>query len=300
MNALEAQLLDRAMGRFGDTLQNNRLLSERRRENDLDRAMREREGEEARTVRREALDLQRESNAATAEHRKVMEQIQRESKDMQDRHYRLMDSTGVLKAIQDGLKDGTIKPEALRGAISNNPLFKELGLGVDIFQAPSSEVGVPQVWEDKQSGRRFGFRPGSKEMHDLTPNMGEVTEEADPLTGERTRRYRRKLTPADLDSAMQQQRAPVDEAAGPTDAEAADMEEILSRPAVNASQPAGRIKQQIAELQKVPPTIEGAGAAGALEKFESVSQARENGKRPGDIIMLWDWQQKRYRKFQLD
>lgn len=198
----EMELLNRGMENLAGTFQRNRTLTEAERRAKADEALQREMLGQRRQEHSDTLGLHRETAASTAEHQKVLEQIQRESKALQERHYKLMAGTGLLTQLQKGLAEGTIKPEALKAAVGENPLLKELGLGVDIFQAPPADVGAPEVWDDKASGRRFAYRKGSKEMHDLTPNAATVREEPGEFGGPPKRTITRRLGPADLQAAM--------------------------------------------------------------------------------------------------
>ena len=276
MNALEANLLDRSIGRFGDTLLQNRMMSEQQKERELQRAMR---GEElafqreqagtANTFRERSLQQQGEATRSLDEYRKAMTEAKGEEE--------------KLKLWSEMLKSGVLGPEGLDAM--SKAMSDKLGVQV-ILKMPEADA-EPKVWEDKHSGRRWAYRPGSKELHDLTPNVGEAVEETDPLTGEVKQRIRRKLTPADLKAAMEGRQV-VDEAAGPTADQEAEIEEIMSRPAVNASQPAADIKRKIGRITAMQeaPAIEGAGAAGEMPVFANEMEARAKGYKAGDIVRL--------------
>lgn len=284
MNIAEAQLLDRSFDRLGDTLLRNRMLEEQKRERaatlglqrdeltsrmSLQRdelAARTADREDMRENRRLTLDNQREDAANLAKYREAMAAAKTEEDKMQ--------------LWSELLKSGSLDQTGLDAMAAE--MSKKLGVQVKL--AMPEKVGAPQVWEDEPSGRRFGFRPGSKEMHDLTPNMGTVTEEEDPETGQIKRRYQRRLSPKDL---IKPPFEPViNEAGGPTPEEEAQLNEIMSSPEVSASQPADRIKQRIQEIQRVPPTIEGAGAAGAIPEFQTEAAARAAGHKAGDVVRL--------------
>lgn len=283
MNIAEAQLLDRSFDRLGDTFLRNRMLEEQKREraaslglqrDELTARMgmqrdelagRTADREDMRENRRLTLDNQREATANLAKYREAMASAKTEEDKMQ--------------LWSELLKSGSLDQSGL------DAMAQEMSkkLGVQVKLAMPKDIGAPQVWEDTPSGRRFGYRPGSKEMHDLTPNMGTVTEEEDPLTGEMRRKFTRRLSPTDL----QKTTAPaVNEAAGPTPEEEAQLNEIMGRPEVPASQPAANIKQRIQELQRVPPTIEGAGAAGGIPEFQTEAAARSAGHKAGDVVRL--------------
>lgn len=275
MNIAEANLLLGSVDDLSRTLMANKL--EKRRRGELDR--REALERDQLGLRREELGAAREeraeSRADLAAHRETMAQIQRETKEMQDRHYRLMQSTGLLKQIQEGLASGTISPEKMKAGLADNPLLKELGLGVDLFQAPSAKAGfetreghdlaLAEKYRERATAARRnnagdeaerfmaiadrlerGGRPETEPMADVTEEVGDV----DPLTGKGAASVRRRIPESRLEEVLKQK----------------------------AGKPAG------------PPA----------DQFETVGAAREAGKKAGDIIMLYDPAQKRYRKFQLE
>lgn len=288
MNIAEANLLDRSFDRLGDTLLRNRMLAEQQREREAamglqrdelasrmrlqrdELAGRTADREDARENRRLMLETQREMAANLAKYREAMANAANEK-----------ERWGILVEMS---KNGMLTEEGIAKMNEEaGKMYKEIGVGVKLFKLPET-TGAPQVWEDEPSGRRFGYRPGSKEMHDLTPNMGTMTEEEDPETGRIKRRWRRRLSPKDLIKPPVE--PVIDETGGPTPEEEAQLNEIMSRPEVPASQPAARIKQRIQELQRVPPTIEGAGAAGAVPEFQTEDAARAAGHKAGDVVRL--------------
>lgn len=266
-------MLDRSMGRLGDTLFQNRVMADQQKERELQRAM-----------RGETINLQREDMQQRRDYQDRVLRQQGEATRSLDEYRKAMTEAKTeqekLGLWSDMLKAGVLGPESL-DAMSKAMSEK---LGVQVILKMPETVGEPKVWEDPPSGRRYAYRPGSKELHDLTPNVGEVTEEADPITGKVTQKFRRKLTPAELKAAMEG-RVVEDEAAGPDEAQQSEIDEIMSRPAVNASQSAPDIKRRISAMQEAP-AIEGGGAAGEMPTFADEREARAAGYKAGDIVRL--------------
>ena len=226
MNIAEAQLLNGSLDDLSRTLMANKLEARRAQEAQQRLGL---AGQEM-DLRRNDLEEQRANRAS------MLKNAEDQNKNLAAYHQQMLSAKSdedKFKIFTDMVKNGAVTPESL-DAMSKAMSEK---LGVQVQLKLPDNAGPPAVWEDKVSGRRFGYRPGSKEMHDLTPNMGEVTEETDPAdpTGALKRRIKRKLTPEELRSAAQG--PPRDEAAGPTPQQQAEMDEIERRPGIPASGP---------------------------------------------------------------
>lgn len=191
MNIAEAQLLNNSLDDLTRTLHLNR--ASRQRSSEFDQRL---------GLEREGMAMRREDMAADRAF-KEREVTARESQTRALDKYRdamvqAKSDDDKFRIFTDMVKNGAVTKESL--AAMSKAMSEKLGVQVEL-KLPE-EVGSPQVWEDKDSGRRFGYRPGSKEMHDLTPNAGTVTEEADPLTGEISKRMTRRLTPKDVAGAL--------------------------------------------------------------------------------------------------
>ncbi len=276
MTPFEASLLSDSVGDLTRTLQGNRSL-----------ALQERGQQSREELARDEMAGRRQDRADLATHRETMAQIQREAKELQDRHYKLMQSTGLLKTLQDGLKDGTIKPEGLKGALADNPLLKDLGLSVDLFQAPAAKPGF-----DTREGHNLALAEKYRERANAARRNG-GGDEAERFQAIADRLERGGSPEAEEFSTITEN---ITEPGADPFAE--------PRAKVTRKVPSSRLEEEMRKLVPgavtPPPAAGPAAAAPSGEQFESVGQAREKGRKPGDVILLWDPAQKKYRKFQLE
>lgn len=157
----EMELLNRSTDDLARTLTLNRQMRaterERQRRESLDRDLLHQRMQDS-TADREDRRLAREDRLAdsaadralrerqmqlSADQQKVLAQIRDESMKMQDRHYQLMRSTGLLKEMQAGLANGTIKLDSFKKQLADNPMLKDLGLSMDLFQVPPAKETRP-------------------------------------------------------------------------------------------------------------------------------------------------------------
>lgn len=276
MTQFEATLLSDSVGDLTRTLQGNRSL-----------ALQERGQKSREELAREELAGRRQDRVDLSAHRQTMAQIQKEAKELQDRHYKLMQSTGLLRTLQDGLKDGTIKPEGLKGALADNPLLKDLGLSVDLFQAPAAKPGF-----DTREGHNLALAEKYRERANAARRNG-GGDEAERFQVIADRLERGGSPESEEFSTITERIA--DPGADPY---------AEPRATVTRKVPSSRLDEEMRKLvpgaATPPPAAGPAAAAPSGEQFESVGQAREKGKQPGDVILLWDPAQRKYRKFQLE
>lgn len=304
----EMELLNRSMSDLGNTFQRNRALTAQDREREAQARL----NEEMMRLRREDSAAQNADRADARENRalslKSQEAHQQRMQAYQQQLAAAKDEEAKWGVLQQMGKDGMLTEE---GVAAMNEAFSkklgEVGIGVKLFKLPTATDNKPQTWTHPDTGEKFVYNPrtGNFEKSE-NPSMTTISDDVDPETGEITsRKVNRRLTPADLKAAMEEERrAKADKAeeanaaAGPTLDEQAQMEEILSRPAVNASQPAAAIKKRVQQLEgatgelDIPATqltnapIARAGAPGEIPTFATEAEARQAGKKAGDIVRL--------------
>lgn len=304
----EMELLNRSMSDLGNTFQRNRALTAQDREREAQSKL----NEEMMRLRRDDSAAQNADRADARENRalslKSQEAHQNRLQSYQQQLLAAKDEEAKWGVLQQMGKDGMLTEE---GVAAMNEAFSkklgEVGIGVKLFKLPAATDNKPQTWEHPETGEKFVYNPrtGNFEKSE-NPSMTTISDDVDPETGEITgRKVNRRLTPADLKTAMEEERrAKADKAedanaaAGPSADEQAQMEEILSRPAVNASQPAAAIKKRVQQLQgatgelDIPAPqmtnapIAQASAPGEIPTFATEAEARQAGKKAGDIVRL--------------
>lgn len=223
MNALEANLLDRSVGRLSDTLITNRQMDQRAKEAAVRSALES-----------DALDVRREDNADARDNRRL-------SLEAQKAHQARLETIGkeanaskrnqqYLEFLAELNKSGQLTDDGLsRMEDAFNDQFGAAGLGVKLFRTAPQKT--PTAYKSPSGTDYTVF--GNTMQRDFDPRVT-VTEETDEM-GNPKRKIQRRVNPADLDKEMATVRDP---AAGPTRDQQSEMDEILSRPGIPAGGPA--------------------------------------------------------------
>lgn len=281
------ELLERSLGGLADTLQRNRALSaaerERRAREALEReelGLRREERGARESLQREELGLRREGLQLTAEQNRALREFQAESKAVQARHYDDLRRSGLLDVLRRGVAEGSIDLEKLKAGMADNPMLKDLGVGINFFQVPPA----------KPKDEQFGWPV--------------VTEEEDPFTGEVKRKTTRRVDPKELDAAVRGRGAAAPESLedrirkAKTDEIERQMQEHLGELGKGDTRTGflglgGNREAILKELQAAKEKL-GGGAAGAgaaaprvaPPTFNTEAEARAAGHKTGDVVRL--------------
>lgn len=293
----EMELLNRSMSDLGHTLQNNRALTLQ----DRDRQDRRKLDEEMMRLKRDDMASDRSfkerevtaregQTRALAEYRDAMVQ----AKTDEDR----------FRIFHDMVKSGVVSKDSL--AAMSKAMSEKLGVTVEL-KMPEKEKFNTREGHNLELAEQYRQRAaaaagpagggnsdrylsiadrlergGAPEPEDMATITERVMEEgADPLAEPRAT-VTRKVPSSRLSEEMGKMKGtkgtPPPAATATTPAAAGALNPPMAAPKTNV----------------LPDKVSG------TQQFESVGQAREAGKKSGDVILLWDGQQKRYRKFQID
>ncbi len=341
MNVLEANLLNSSMQGLAGTLSRNRerddemklrreMAAQQAQETALARAMREKEFGARERDMQENRRVQAENSANLKAHRELVAQIQRESKEMQDRHYQQMEAAGLIDKLSDGLAKGTIKLDTFKAQFANNPVLKRLGLSVEMFQAPEKEPKgefetqathnlkkVEEYLRRANEAEATGQIEDAKRFREYATLLKSSVGKQDALGGTPATDGGASPQPMTLEEAMRKSK--VDPIQSELDDHLLNISKgDMSYGFLNTSDRAARVRELEPKIHSLtnqaPAAVTGAlnppmaaprtnivpDKVSGTQQFESVGQARELGKKTGDIILLWDAAQKKYRRFQLD
>lgn len=271
------------MGDLAGTLQRNRVLTSQ----DKERAAREK-------LDAEMMAMRRQEQVDTRDFRQ-REQTSREgaAAGVAEYHKQMLAAKSDDQKFQiftDMIKAGAETPESL--AAMSKAMTEKLGVQVTL-QMPERKafdtreghnLALAEKYRERaNAARRNGAGDEAERFQAIADRlerggtaeadpMAEISEEVgdlDPLTGKGAATVRRKVPSADLDREMQRLKGTGGGAPAP------------ALPP-SAGSPAGQ------------------SPSAGPGQFETVGQAREAGKKAGDIILLFDPASKKYRRFQLE
>jgi hypothetical protein len=289
MNIAEAELLDRSMGRFGDTMLRNRMMAEDSRRFDATRAAQADELTQRMKLQREELESRDAERLDRGLDRADMQETRRLTLEEQRAHQQRLETIGkegnetkrnqmYLEMLGELNKTGQLTEEGL-GKMEDafNKQFKVAGLGVKLFR----QAKLPEpTSKDMGNGVRAIYVPGSTSAH-VIDDRNVLTDETEDDTGTKTK-TQRKVTDADLNRSMVDAET-ADNGNGPTAQQQRTMSEIMSRPAIPAS---GRVPRETGMATE--PAVEHPDRTIiGPDVWESENAARKAGHRAPDVIKLW-------------
>lgn len=297
------QILNSSLDDLGRTLQGNRAITLNERERgarlDLDREMMGLRKEEMGLRRGEAADTKANRGLllqSQAAHQQRLEAIQKEGNETK-RNQMYLEILGEMNKSGQLTDEGIL---ALQKAF--NQQFGATGLGVKLFRR--AEPPTPTS-ADMGGGVRAIYMPGGKETH-VIDERETVTEEADALGGEPTRRVQRKMAPGES-SKLAPKPAPESVEAALREGKLAPMQKELTGHLdeikkgdtdygfLNGKDRVARVKELQARMAELDlpeakltnkPAAEVTGQAGEVPTFATEAEARTAGKKAGDIVRL--------------
>ncbi len=316
------ELLNRSMSDLGNTFQRNRALTAQDREREAQSKL----NEEMMRLRRDDSAAQNADRADARENRalslKSQEAHQQRMQTYQQQLAAAKDEEAKWGVLQQMGKDGMLTEE---GVAAMNEAFSkklgEVGIGVKLFKLPTATDNKPQTWEHPETGEKFVYNPrtGNFEKSE-NPSMTTISDEVDKDTGEVTsRKVSRRMTAAEFQKAMDEEKRsrqpkpgdPLEDALreGKTAPLRKEMDSHLSEIKkgdkdygfLNGKSRVDRVQElqrkmaeldlPAAQLTNAPISEVGNAAAetaapGEIPTFATEAEARQAGKKAGDIVRL--------------
>ena len=289
MNALEANLLDRSMDRFGDTLLQNRLMKQRQEDQALQNAMRQEQiglQRDELTARKDDMaDAKKNRGLALASqeaHQQRLQAIQSEGNETK-RNQMYLEFLGELN------KTGQLTDEGLATMEEKfNEQFGQTGLGVKLFR---------RAEPPKRDGFETRDSHNIKQAEALRERAQAALRNGGGDESERLNRLAEQLERG-VGRPLEDDRVTITEGIGESDLPGGDPPVKVTRKV--APDELEKMRKTLTAPKAVAGGASSAAKGASDQKFESVGQAREAGRKTGDIILLWDGTQQKYRRFQLD
>lgn len=278
MNIYEANLLDRGFSSLNDTLLRKRMMEQQAAEHAGNLALGRDELAQRMADRADMAANRKLALESQTEHQKRLEDYQKQLAAAKDEatKWQIFENLG---------KEGLLTQEAVdRMSDEFNTKFAPAGVGVRMFKLPPPKPGF-----DTREGHNLRLAETYRQRADeaLRNGGGDLAERWNAIAD----RLERGGTPEPEATAdVTEELGTVDPLTGKGEAQirrrlrGADLDAAMRRYG------GGRTG-----TPSILPT-----ANAGQQQFETVGQAHEAGKKAGDIIMLYDPQQKKYRKFQLE